>query len=271
MTTEPPHPEHGDGRRGTDSDDDLLARLQAVATQVRPTAGVNERVGDALRRRRRRRRAQVVAGSVAAAAAAVVGVVGVVALPRPSGPDAPPPAGDPPRPAIIEGGGYRPAGFFRDVVGGSALPSITRYYRTEPRIVFTARFDWSPDPAGEAYLADLSLERYRSDPEQRCSRLIGAAGSCTTRADGTVTARYEVPADGALLAPIGGEGRLRLPGSAAVVRGVTSFRTDARAVTVLVCNCSSQRGDVLSAAPPVSFEALEDVVTDASWGLRVGG
>ncbi|WP_300406682.1 hypothetical protein, partial [Nocardioides sp.] len=223
----------------------------------------------ALVRRRRRRRAR--AGLVSGAAVAAVTVTGVVVVPGLLGDDAPvAPADEVSAPAIIEGGGYRPAGFFKDVVGGTAVPSITRYYRTVGKVVFTARFEWSPDPAGEAYLADLSLERYRSDAEQRCERLVRDDGTCDVREDGSVLATYEVPADGAFLAPIGQEGRLRLDGSAGVLRAATYFRTDAKAVTALVCNCSSLGGEVLSEAPRVSFEALADVVTDPSWALRVG-
>ena len=149
------------------------------------------------------------------------------------------------------------------------MPSIVRYYRTVPRVIFTARFDWSPDTAGEAYLGDLTLERYRSSAEKRCAKLADGAATCDVREDGSVLARYEIPADGAFLAPISGEGRLRLEGSTATLRGVTYFRPDYRAVTVLVCNCSNPDGAVLSETPPVAFEVLEDVVTDDSWGLRI--
>ncbi|WP_323792619.1 hypothetical protein, partial [Nocardioides sp.] len=217
-------------------------------------------------------------GLAAAAVAVTVGVAGVVVVPGLLGEDSAvtpadrdPDDPDDTAPAIIQGGGYRPAGFFRDVVGGSAVPSIARYYRTTPRIIFTARFEWSPDPAGVSYLGDLSLERYRSDAAQRCSRFVGGRATCTTRDDGSVVGRYEVPADGAFLAPVSEEGPLRLAESDGVLRGVTAFRTDGRAVTALACNCSSPNGDVLTEAPPVTFEALEDVVTDPSWGLRVGG
>ena len=246
-----------------DEYDDLLARVDAVATRVSAAPGALERVRHALERRKRRRRRQ--AGLASLAAVAVLGAVGVVVVPILAGGD------DPIAPADIGGGGYRPAGFFKDIVGGTAVPSIIRYYRTVPRVVFTARFDWSPDPAGVAYLGGLTLERYRSDPEKRCSRLIDGAATCEVLEDGTVLARYEISADGALLAPISGEGRLRLEGSTAVLRGVTYFRSDARAVTVLLCNCSNPDGAVLSDVSPVTFEALEDVVTDESWGMRVGG
>lgn len=252
-------------------DDALLARIQAATTRVGPAAGAAERVRGALVRRRRRRRIQV--GVASATAVAALSVAGVVVLPGLVGEEPRPAPSDavPPPSAVIEGGGYRPAGFFKDVVGGAAQPSITRYYRTVPRIVFTARFEWSPDITGGAYLADLSLERYRSSAAKRCSRLAGGDAACTTREDGSVVARYEVPADGAYLAPISSEGRLRFPTSSGRLRGVTYFRTDGKAVTVLVCNCSSLDGALLSAVPPVTFEALEDVVTDESWGLRVGG
>ncbi len=88
-----------------------------------------------------------------------------------------------------------------------------------------------------------------------------------------MVARYEIPADGAFLAPVSKQGRLRAdgPGGAAgVLRGVTAFRTDARAVTALICTCGSRDGELVTETPPVTFEALEDVVTDASWGLRLG-
>jgi hypothetical protein len=252
-----------------ESYDDLLARIQAAGARVAPGPTAGERVHGALVRRRRRRRARVGLASVTAVAA--VTVTGVVVVPGLLGDDAPvAPADEVSAPAIIEGGGYRPAGFFKDVVGGTAVPSITRYYRTVGKVVFTARFEWSPDPAGEAYLADLSLERYRSDAEQRCERLVRDDGTCDVLEDGSVLATYEVPADGAFLAPIGQEGRLRLDGSAGVLRAATYFRTDAKAVTALVCNCSSLGGEVLSEAPRVSFEALAAVVTDPSWALRVG-
>lgn len=250
--------------------DDILARVQAAATRVSPGPGAVEHVRGALARRRRRRRAQ--AGLASVAAVAVFGVAGAIVVPTLLQDDgAVEPAVEVSAPAIIQGGGYRPAGFFKDVVGGTAVPSIIRYYRTVPRVVFTARFDWSPDPGGDAYLGDLTLERYRSSAEKRCSRLVDGAATCDVRADGSVLARYEIAADGAFLAPISLEGPLRLDGSQGSLRGVTYFRSDARAVTVLVCNCSSPDGDVLSEAPPVTFEALEDVVTDDSWGLRVGG
>ncbi|CAN5461045.1 hypothetical protein BH09ACT12_BH09ACT12_10570 [soil metagenome] len=249
---------------------DLLARVQSAAVGVSPGASVKERISGALTRRRRRRRVQI--GLASATAVAALSVAGIVVVPGLLDNDSTiQPADDAPAPTIVEGGGYRPAGFFKDVVGGAAVPSIVRYYRTVPRVIFTARFDWSPDPAGEAYLGDLSLERYRSDAEKRCSRLVGGAAQCTTRDDGSVIARYEIPADGAFLAPISGEGRLRLAGSAGVLRGVTYFRSDARAVTVLVCNCDTPDGEILSDSPPVTFEALEDVVTDESWSLRPGG
>ena len=262
MTTEPQEEEH----------DDLLGRVQAAATRVRPGPSAGARVREALARRRRQRQVRV--GLAATAAAVTVGVAGVVVVPGLLGEDAAVTPADRDEgstaPAIIQGGGYRPAGFFRDVVGGAAVPSIVRYYRTTPRIIFTARFEWSPDPAGVSYLGDLSLERYRSDASRRCSRLVGGTATCTTRDDGTVVGRYEVAADGAFLAPVSEEGPLRLSGSAGVLRGVTAFRPDGRAVTALVCNCSSPDGAVLTDVPPVAFEALEDVVTDPSWGLRVG-
>ncbi len=254
----------------SDEYDDLLARVDAAATRVSAAPGAMERVRHALARRKRRRRRQ--AGLAALAAVTVLGAAGTVVVPALTGDDDPvAPADRVTAPAIIGGGGYRPAGFFKDIVGGTAVPSIIRYYRTEPRVVFTARFDWSPDPAGEAYLGGLTLERYRSDPEKRCSRLVDGAADCELLDDGTVLARYEIAADGALLAPISGEGRLRLEGSTAVLRGVTYFRSDTRAVTVLVCNCSNPDGAVLSDVSPVTFEALEDVVTDESWSLRIGG
>ncbi|MAS54826.1 hypothetical protein [Nocardioides sp.] len=250
--------------------DDLLARIQAAGARVTPGPTAGERVRGALLRRRRRRRAQLGLASVTAVAA--LSVAGVVVVPGLLGDDVPvAPADEVSALAIIEGGGYRPAGFFKDVVGGTAVPSITRYYRTLGKVVFTARFEWSPDASGDAFLADLSLERYRSEAEQRCERLVRDDGTCEVRQDGSVLATYEVPADGAFLAPIGQEGRLRLDGSSGVLRGATYFRTDAKAVTVLVCNCSSLGGEVLSESPRVSFEVLEDVVTDPSWGLRPGG
>ncbi len=249
--------------------DDLLARVQAAAGRVSPGPGVVEQVRGALARRRRRRRVQV--GVASAAAVAVLGVAGTLVIPGLLDHDPVQPADDVSAPAIIQGGGYRPAGFFKDIVGGSAVPSIIRYYRTVPRVVFTARFDWSPDSAGDAYLGDLTLERYRSSGERRCSQLVDGAATCDVRDDGSVLARYEISADGAFLAPISREGPLRLEGSAGMLRGVTYFRPDARAVTVLVCNCSNPDGDVLSETSPVTFEALEDVVTDDSWALRPGG
>ncbi len=255
--------------------EDLLDRVQAAVTPVRPGASAGARVHEALARRRRRRRVQV---GVAAAAAVTVGAAGLVVVPGLLGDDAAVTPADrggtdeaSTAPAIIQGGGYRPAGFFRDVVGGVAMPSIVRYYRTTPGIIFTARFDWSPDPAGDSFLGDLSLERYRSAAARRCSRFVDGRASCATRDDGTVVGRYEVPADGAFLAPVNEEGRLRLDGSTGVLRGVTAFRPDGRAVTALICTCSSPDGDVLTQVPPIAFEVLEDVVTDDSWGLRVGG
>lgn len=250
--------------------DDILARVQASASRVAPGRGVVEHVRGALARRRRRRRVQ--AGLASVAAVAVFGAAGAIVVPALVGDDGPvDPADEVSAPAIVRGGGYRPAGFFKDIVGGTAVPSIVRYYRTVPRVVFTARFDWSPDPDGDAYLGDLTLERYRSSAEKRCSRLVDGAATCDVREDGSVLARYEIAADGAFLAPTSSEGRLRLEGSEGVLRGVTYFRSDARAVTVLVCNCSNPDGDLLSETPPVTFEALEDVVTDDSWSLRVGG
>lgn len=250
--------------------DDLLARVRTATSPVSPGATAVERVRGALARRRRRRRAQV--GLASAAAVTVLSVAAVIVVPGLVGDDGSvEPADEVSAPAIISGGGYRPAGFFKDIVGGVAVPSIIRYYRTVPQVIFTARFDWSPDPAGVAYLGDLTLERYRSSPEKRCSRLVDGAATCDVLDDGSVLARYEIAADGAFLAPVSREGRLRLGGSEGVLRGVTYFRSDAGAVTVLLCNCSNPDGDVLSETPPVTFEVLEDVVTDDSWGLRVGG
>lgn len=255
--------------------EDLLDRVQAAVTPLIPGASAGARVREALARRRRRQRVRI---GAAAAAVVAVGAAGLVVVPGLLGEDAavtPADRGETDdastAPAIIQGGGYRPAGFFRDVVGGTAMPSVVRYYRTTPGIIFTARFDWSPDPAGISYLGDLSLERYRSDAARRCSRFVDGGATCVTRDDGTVVGRYEVPADGAFLAPVSEEGPLRLGGSAGVLRGVTAFRPDGRAVTALICTCSSPDGDVLTQAPPITFEVLEDVVTDDSWGLRVGG
>ena len=270
---------------GPDEHDDLLARVRAATAGVSVAAGADERVRGALVRRRRRRRVQI--GAAAASAVTALSLVGAVVVPGlvvdggevgPADPATSTEATDATdrrsSSSVIDGGSFRPAGFFRDLVGGVALPTITRFYRTDPGIVLTARFEWYPDPAGEAYLADLTLERFRSDPAQRCAALVeqvGAGTPCTTSADGILLARYDVPVDGAFLAPLNEEGRLRLPGSAGVLRGVTAFRPDGRAATVLVCSCSSRDGAVLAEAPPVTFEVLEDVVTDPSWGLRVGG
>lgn len=256
---------------GSEGYDDLLARVQQAAGRVSVGPGVVEHVRGALARRRRRRRVQV--GVASAAAVALLGVAGVLVVPGLVADDdgSVEPAGEVSAPAVIEGGSYRPAGFFKDIVGGTAVPSIVRYYRTVPRVVFTARFEWSPDSAGDAYLGDLTLERYRSSAQKRCSRLVDGAATCDVRDDGSVLARYEVAADGAFLAPISLEGRLRLEGSEGVLRGVTYFRSDAKAVTVLVCNCSNPDGNVLSESAPVTFEALEEVVTDESWSLRAGG
>ena len=251
--------------------DDLLARVQAAASRVTPGPGVVEQVRGALARRRRRRRVRVALAG--AASAAVLAAVGIAVVPGLVGGDSQQvPTSEGRGSSAVEAGLYRPAGFFEDVVGGEAVPSITRYYRIVQRVVFSARFEWTSDPAADdAFLADLTLERYRSSAERRCGSLVDGAALCDVREDGSVLARYEVPADGALLAPISGEGRLQLPGSSGVLRGVTYFRDDALAVTVLVCNCSSIGGVVLADAPPVSFDVLEDVVTDPSWGLPATG
>jgi hypothetical protein len=263
---------------GPEEHEDLLARVRSATDGVGPAPGAADRVRGALVRRRRRRRAQV--GAAVVSSGAALALVGALVVPGlvgdrngvgPSG-DGGEDEGTPSQ--VIDGGSFRPAGFFRDVVGGVALPTITRFYRTDPGIVLTARFDWAPDPAGASYLADLTLERFRDDPAQRCARLLeqlAQAGACETLRDDIVAARYEVPVDGAHLAPLNEEGTLRLPGSTGVLRGVTAFRPDGRAATVLLCNCDSRDGTVLAEVPPVTFELLEEVVTDPSWGLRVGG
>lgn len=248
----------------------LLARVRTATATVSPGNAVTERVTGALLRRRRRRRRQI--GLASAAAVAVLGVTAVVVVPSLVGDDTKlDPSQDDAAPSAVQAGLYRPAGFFQDVVGGQAVPSITRYYRTSPEVRFTARFEWSPEPDGkDRFLGDLSLERFRATPEKRCASLPGEA-LCDVLDDGSVLARYEVAADGADLAPLNGLGRIDLPGSEGTLRGVTYLRGDDLAVTVLVCNCSSEGGGVLQATPPVSFETLEDVVTDPSWALPAAG
>ena len=176
------------------------------------------------------------------------------------------PAAPPTTASAVAAGLYRPAGFFQDLAGGVAVPTITRHHVAKG-INLTARFDWTPTAAPSAYLGSIARERYLGNAvvgvrrARRQQRDLRRAGRRTRW-----SARYTIPASRAYFAPVRRGAPIRFPGGTEPsVHGVTYFRADGLAISVLLCNCSAKGGVVLSDEVPVDEDALVRIVTDDSW------